>query len=244
VGGWHTKGQIGYTVGKNQDTIKFMKSKPLPTILLLLLGILLAVSLAACDVLFNNGSGNATVTPAWPSTGTASSGNPATAYPLVTLIPGTVYPVVTVNPATAYPAGLPGDSVYSPANTAEPAENPNPAGALFYGSWRVAKGVSGPVAALSQEEADSWIGKIVSFDQNEMVFDQVEYAQARYVTEDSTLSAYLADFNTTPEALGYSDGQVILIRVECGDSTSFDFVQVGYQTLIYYSDGYFFFLEQ
>jgi hypothetical protein len=88
-----------------------------------------------------------------------------------------------------------------------------------FGKWKVVNHVSPGISAMTEAQADKWIGKEALYEQTKATFETETCANARYTVKVVDADNYLLDgFKVDAKAIGIKPRKLQIIEVTCGSS--------------------------
>lgn len=88
---------------------------------------------------------------------------------------------------------------------------------FFEGTWVVTDHKAPAISAMSQEEADSWVGKVAQYTQQKASFDGEVCESPTYEKTTMQDEDFLTGFRISPESLGFKQGPIEVVEVYCGN---------------------------
>lgn len=123
-----------------------------------------------------------------------------------------------------------------------------------FGKWKVVKFVGGAFAEISETEAKTFIGEKIRLDSETATFFSESCKSPRYRTRVAdTEEHFYYQFRTYPKTLGITSKEIKIIEIYCSVSEGenleeeypeFTLEVFNEKTLIYFTQGYFFYLNK
>ena len=126
--------------------------------------------------------------------------------------------------------------------------SPDEKAPYIQGTWIVIDLQAPGISAMSQDEAESWIGKTAQYTNTKASFDGETCESPTYKRSAMQPEDLYDRFRVSPESLGYETGPIEVIEVYCGNTTWANaggmLVRVGEGRVFTVWDGVFFHLKK
>ena len=90
----------------------------------------------------------------------------------------------------------------------------------YEGTWVVTKATLPGITAMSQSEADQWLGKSFSYDTERAQLAQESCLTPTYTRETMDDEAFQAAYHVSREKLNFEEGDIIRIELQCADNAA------------------------
>ena len=119
---------------------------------------------------------------------------------------------------------------------------------FIQGTWVVIDHKAPSISAMSEEEADSWVGKVAQYTKRKASFDGEVCESPTYKPSTMQTQDLWTGFRISPESLGYKEGPIEVVEVYCENSEwvtpGSTLIRVGEDRLFTVWDGVFFQLQK